>query len=183
VIRTFAVAGFLFVSPALAGAAKCSQDPVAASPQTQNQTPTAPQAPAPNSTKPKPKKVWTNENVADSGGSISVVGSAGNSPKAQPKPAANTSIDPKVLTSLRDQLQRLQAQLNIVDRELSDLKALSKGDSKHAGGLQTNTWQYNSSSVEEQIRHLQEKKKRLEATIDELLDAARKAGIEPGQLR
>jgi len=30
---------------------------------------------------------------------------------------------------------------------------------------------------------LQEKKKRLEDAIDQLLDAARKAGIEPGDLR
>jgi len=44
-------------------------------------------------------------------------------------------------------------------------------------------WQYNSSSVEEQIRHLQEKKANLQAAIDDLLDAARRIGIEPGQLR
>jgi ferritin len=42
---------------------------------------------------------------------------------------------------------------------------------------------YDSSSVEEQLQHLQEKKKRIQSTIDELLDAARKAGIEPGDLR
>jgi hypothetical protein len=37
--------------------------------------------------------------------------------------------------------------------------------------------------VEEQIRHLQEKKANFQTAIDNLLDAARASGIEPGQLR
>jgi hypothetical protein len=142
-----------------------------------------------SSTKPKPKKTWTNDNVSDASGTISVVGSANSAspgdkgPKASPKPATTESIDPKVIASLRDQLHRLQAQLNIVNKQYSDLKAQSKGEAKSAGGLQANTFNYDSSSVDEQLRHLQEKKKRLEDAIDQLLDAARKAGIEPGELR
>ena len=97
--------------------------------------------------------------------------------------ATSDSIDPKVVASLREQLRRLQAQLAVVERQYSDLKAQSKGDSKSAGGLRQNTYSYDSSSVEEQLQHLLEKKKRIESTIDELLDAARKAGIEPGDLR
>jgi hypothetical protein len=127
--------------------------------------------------------------VSEVNGTISVVGAAnsagagGKGPKALPKPATSTSIDPKVVASLRDQLHRLEAQRNIIEKQYSDLKAQSKGESKSAVGLQANTFNYDSSSVEEQLRHLQEKKKRIEDTMDQLLDAARKAGIEPGDLR
>ena len=61
--------------------------------------------------------------------------------------------------------------------------AFRRDESKNAGGLQQNTSIYDSSSVAEQLQHLQEKKKRIQGSIDELLDAARKAGIEPGDLR
>jgi hypothetical protein len=183
-IRALAAAGLLFVSPALAGAAAGSQNPATPSSQAQDPTPTAPQAPASNSPKPKPKKVWTNENLADAGGTISVVGTNRSPSKAAAKPAAaDKSVDPKILRALREQLQKLQSQLAVVDQQLSDLKDFGKGDSKNAGGLSQNTWQYNSSSVDEQIQQLQGKKTKIQASIDELLDAARASGIEPGQLR
>jgi chromosome segregation ATPase len=192
-IRAIAVAGLLFLAPALAGApAPAPQD--SSKPSATTQTPssssssaTTSQPAAATSAKPKPKRVWTNDNVGDASGAISVVGSTSSSgssrPKAQPKSGSGAQVDPKVLASLRDQLQRLQAQLDIVDRQLSDLKAANKGESRSSTGLNQNTYVYDSSSMEEQIQHLQEKKKRLQATIDELMDAARKAGIEPGQLR
>jgi chromosome segregation ATPase len=193
-IRAIAVAGLLFLSPALTGAAAvpAPQDPASASataqtPSSSSSSSTASQPAAATSAKSKPKKVWTNDNVSDASGTVSVVGSTSSSgsgrPKAQPKPDSSAQVDPKVLASLRDQLQRLRAQLDIVDRQLSDLKAANKGESRSSTGLNQNTYVYDSSSMEEQIQHLQEKKKRLQATIDELLDAARKAGIEPGQLR
>jgi uncharacterized protein (UPF0335 family) len=37
--------------------------------------------------------------------------------------------------------------------------------------------------IEDQIRRLEEKKKQLAGQIDTIFDAARKLGIEPGQLR
>jgi hypothetical protein len=188
-IRECAVAASLFVFTVPFGAASGGNPPWQQASPTQTQSSAPAGASTPPATKPKSKKVWTNENVSDASGTISVVGSAnsgsagGLGPKTSPKPTAAGSVDPKVVASLRDQLHRLQAQLNIVERQYSELKAQSKGDSKSAGGLQANTFNYDSSSVEEQLRHLQEKKKRLEDAIDQLLDAARKAGIEPGDLR
>ncbi|HXT76193.1 MAG TPA: hypothetical protein VN780_07855 [Candidatus Eisenbacteria bacterium] len=198
--REFAVAASVLLFTAMPIGAASARTPSwqdASQPSSQAQSPaSAPAAtPAPSSsstssTKPKPKKTWTNDNVSDASGTISVVGSAnsatpsGKGSKVSPKPAATIeSIDPKVVASLRDQLHRLQGQLNIVNKQYSDLKAQSKGEAKSAGGLQANTFNYDSSSVEEQLRRLQEKKKRLEDAIDQLLDAARKAGIEPGDLR
>jgi hypothetical protein len=174
-IRALA-ASLLLLYPVLAGAAARPQDP--ATPSSQTQTP------PPNSTKPKPKKVWTNENLGDAGGTISVVGAPRSASKAESnKPPADKGVDPKTLRSLRDQLQRLEAQLAVVDQQLSDLKDFGKGDAKHAGGLSQNTAIYNSSSVDEQIQQLKDKRTKLQTTIDSLLDAARGAGIEPGQLR
>jgi hypothetical protein len=195
--RAIAAAGLLFVLCAPMPALARLQDAGKPSSQDQESSSTA-STPGAKPAKPRPKKVWTNDNVSDVGGTISVVGSpsngtggsaaarsSGNNLKGQPKPtnATKASIDPKVVAQLRDQLQRLQSQLAIVERQLSDLKGASKGDSKNTGGVRQDTWSYDSSSVEEQIQHLQEKKKRIEATIDELFDAARKAGIEPGDLR
>lgn len=173
------------------------QDAAQPSSQAQNPAPVASGRPAPSPSsssssapaKPKSKKTWTNDNVGDANGTISVVGSANSgslaskASKPSPKGVTSASVDPKVVASLREQLHRLQAQLNIVEKQYSDLKAQSRGESKSAGGLQANTYNYDSSSVEEQLRHLQDKKKRIEDTIDQLLDAARKAGIEPGDLR
>jgi hypothetical protein len=167
----------------LASSLRCAAEPPqnASTPQTQ-------------ASKPKPKKVWTDENLGEVGGTISVVGEPQNAPRNQAatglrqtkSTAAKTSdgtVDPKVLAELRQQLQKLQSDLALTDRQLLQLKGFSKGDSKNAGGLQSDTWQYNSSSVEEQIRHLQEKKTQIQSTIGNLLDAARASGIEPGQLR
>lgn len=182
-IRALA-ASLLLLYPVLAGAAERPQDPATPSSQTQNPPPSATQTPPPNSTKPKPKKVWTNENLGDASGTISVVGAPRSASKAESnKPPADKGVDPKTLRSLRDQLQRLEAQLAVVDQQLSDLKDFGKGDAKHAGGLSQNTAIYNSSSVDEQIQQLKDKRAKLQTTIDTLLDAARGAGIEPGQLR
>jgi hypothetical protein len=182
-IRALA-ASLLLLYPVLAGAAARPQDPATPSSQTQNLPPSATQTPPSNSTKPKPKKVWTNENLGDAGGTISVVGAPRSASKAESnKPPADKGVDPKTLRSLRDQLQRLEAQLAVVDQQLSDLKDFGKGDAKHAGGLSQNTAIYNSSSVDEQIQQLKDKRTKLQTTIDTLLDAARGAGIEPGQLR
>jgi chromosome segregation ATPase len=189
-IRALIVAALLLASPALFWGAKQSQDPAASAPQTQSTERSAPPAKTP---KPKPKKVWTEDNLADVGGTISVVGDAQSASKSssaqlrQSRSGAGKSssdaVDPQTLARLRQQLQKLESDLAAVDQQLDQLKGFSKGDSKNAGGIQKDTWQYNSSSVEEQIRHLEEKKMKIQATIDNLMDAARASGVEPGQLR
>jgi hypothetical protein len=192
-IRAFAAAMLIFFPSGLACAASKSQDQPAAPSQTQSAPPVTPAAAPPKAPKPKPKKVWTDENLGETGGTISVVGDAQSASKGQdaqwlqatsaPGKAPDGAVDARTLAVVRQQLQRLQSNLDQVDRQLAQLKGFSKGDAKNAGGLQKDTWQYNSSSVEEQLRHLQEKKANLQTAIDNLLDAARRSGIEPGQLR
>ncbi len=92
-------------------------------------------------------------------------------------------MDAKTLAAVRQQLQKLQADLAVVDQQLTDLKGFSKGDAKGTGTLLTNTYQYSTASVEDQLKQLQTKKTNIQTAIDNLLDAARASGIEPGQLR
>ena len=192
-IRECAAALLIFLAPCLICAANQSQDQATTPSQTESPAAATTTAAPPKALKPKPKKVWTDENLGETSGAISVVGDpkAGSKgqtvqrPQAKPTPGKSRgeTVDPRTLEAVRQQLQRLQLNLDQVDQQLGQLKGFSKGDAKNAGGLQRDTWQYNSSSVEEQLRHLQEKKANLQTAIDNLLDAARKSGIEPGQLR
>jgi hypothetical protein len=187
--RSSALAGFLFAVALLTCAAKSSpssQDAATASSQGQSPTLAAPETPQDSTTKPaakKTKKVWTNDNLSDASGPISVVGDARTAAKPQSKTLDNKPADPKLVANLRQQLGKLRAQLAQVDKQLADLKDFSKGESRSSGGLHQDTWQYNSSSVDEQLRNLQTKKNQIQAAIDGVFDDARRQGIEPGQLR
>ena len=154
--------------------------------------------------KPKPRKVWTNDDMSEVTGTISVVGmpqqkqpitpskisslqpagpakaSAAKTPDAKTK---NDSVDPKALAQLREQLQKLQAGIDQLDRQITELKDASHGNSKNMGVLMSDPSQYSMEPVPDQIKALEAKKASLQAAMDQLLDAARASGIEPGQLR
>jgi hypothetical protein len=155
--------------------------------------------------KPKPKKVWTNDDMSDVTGTISVVGtpqqqkppnapskisslvpavpSAGNPKQAAATKSGDDSVDPKILAQLRQQLQKLQASIDQVDKQIEQLKGASRGDSKNLGILTSDPSSYSMEPVPDQIKALETKKNSLQAAMDQLLDAARASGIEPGQLR
>jgi hypothetical protein len=183
----------------------------AARPQSQDQTSSSSSASAASSNgssstaaKPKPKKVWTNEDMGDVTGTISVVGtvqqkpatipskisslvpavpSAGNSKQATAAKNGDDSVDPKLLAQLRQQLQKLQASIDQLDKQIEQLKGASRGDSKNLGILTSDPSSYSMEPVPDQIKALEAKKATLQASMDQLLDAARLSGIEPGQLR
>ena len=173
-------------SPASASA-RISQEAPAATSQAPSPASSADPSSAQDPTKPAPKKtkkVWTNENLGDAGGTISVVGSPQDTPasKTAAKSAPDKPVDPKLVASLRQRALALQQQLDSVEKELSDLKNLSKGDSKGSGGLKS-SMDYSLASVDDQIRALTQKKNQIQAALDAVFDAARAKGIEPGQLR
>jgi hypothetical protein len=127
----------------------------------------------------KTKKVWTNENLSDANGAVSVVGDA----KSKTKSGSSKPADAQYIASTRKQLEKLQSQTVDADKQTTDLTNFSKGEpSTGASGIKLNKG-YNREPIEVQIRTLQEKKKDLQAQIDALLDEARKKGVEPGQLR
>jgi hypothetical protein len=192
--RSFALVILFFAAPLVCAArfpdsasATPSQDPAAPAP-AQDPAPTASPAPAQDAAKPAPKKtkkVWTNENLGDANGTISVVGDPQktSTPKTEAKSAApDRPVDPRLVANLRQQALGLQAQLDSVDKELADLKNFSRGDSKGSGGLKTNM-NYSSASVDDQLRTLTQKKNKIQGALDAVFDAARAKGIEPGQLR
>jgi hypothetical protein len=128
---------------------------------------------------PKPKKVWTNDNLSGANGSVSVVGDT----KDTQKPASSKPADPQYVASVRKQLEKFQEQITDIDKQLVDLKGFSEGEpSTNASGIKLNK-SYNREPIEVQIRVLQNQKKDLHTKIDALLDEARKKGVEPGQLR
>jgi hypothetical protein len=154
-----------------------AQDPAAPASATQGQ----------NSIKPAPKKskrVWTNENLGDANGTISVVGDPQKPSVSKPgaKSAPDKPADPNLVATLRKQALGLQAQLDSMDKELSDLKNFSRGDSTGSGGLKTSL-NYSSASVDDQLRDLTKKRSQIQGALDAVFDAARAKGVEPGQLR
>jgi hypothetical protein len=186
--RSFALVT-LFLSVSLvctSSLAASPQEPASPAP-AQDPAPTSSPAPAQGSTKPAPKKtkrVWTNENLGDANGTISVVGDPQKPSASKPeaKSVPDKAVDPRLVANLRQQALGLQAQLDSVDKELAALKNFSKGDSTGSGGLKT-SMNYSSASVEDQIRSLTQKKSKIQGALDAVFDAARAKGIEPGQLR
>lgn len=129
----------------------------------------------------KTKKVWTNDNMSEvSASAVSQIGtekdrSAGKSTAV--KPASSP-----VVASFRKQLAALQTQMSNLEKQIADLKSFSKGEAPGANGLQLHK-SYSTEPVDDQVRKLEEKRKQLAIQTDTLFDAARKLGIEPGQLR
>ena len=170
--RSLSFALILTFSAAFSAAAQ-SQDSSAPPPQS-----SAPDATPAAETK-KATKVWTNEDIPHTGGTISVVGD----PKNKPKSTTSKPANPQYVASVRKQLDKLQGQIADIDKQLVDLKNFSSGEpSTTASGVQMNK-SYQREPIEVQMRALQDKKKDLESKVDALLDEARKKGVDSSQLR
>jgi hypothetical protein len=184
----FILAVLVSIPSATVSASACTKFPLQDSPATQ--PPAASQAtdsPA-TSTDPnasaqhkKVKKVWTNENLTEvSGSPISQIGDTKKSPSGNSnaaKPASSQEV-----ANVRKQLAALQTQLSDIDKRITDLKSFSKGEASAANGMQLHK-SYTREPIQDQILKLEEKRKLVAAQMDAVLDAARKRGVEPGQLR
>jgi hypothetical protein len=198
-IRALIVSMVLLASSTLVGAATAEAQGQQGSDQTSASSGTSATA------TPKPKKIWTNDDMSEVTGTISVVGTP-QQPKptvtpskisslqpaspAKASPSKTTdartndgSVDPKMLAQAREQLQKLQASIDQLDKQIEQLKGASRGDSKNLGILTSDPSSYSMEPLPDQIKALEAKKSSLQAAMDQLLDAARASGIEPGQLR
>ncbi len=154
-------------------------EPAKPAPQPQDSAPAATQAPATKTAaskdqavdkdqskdKKKTKKVWTNEEVANVGGTISVVGDAkapGNSHQTTGSSGAND------VAWYRNKLDPLRSQIRDLDREIQDIKN-AKGSVRE--------------NVESQVRIRETKRSKIQAQIDDLEEEARRNGISAGDLR
>jgi hypothetical protein len=145
------------------------------------------QAPADASTsanqRKKTKKVWTNEDMgAVKDSPVSQVGKTEPAmPSSNPPPSHTTAVSPQLVATYRKQLVQLQAQQASVEKQIADLKDFQRGEPGHDPGMQLHK-RYNLAPIDEQIRKLEVRHKQIADQIDTVLDAARKKGIESGQL-
>ena len=177
-------APFCAAYPHQSSAQSSSANPSAAQNGSQGSSASPEQAPAtvtdPNAAPvKKSKKVWTNENMADATGTISVVGD-GRASKGKSSPS--TPADPAYVAKTKKDLQKLQDQIDDANKQLATLKSFSEGEPVGSGTQEFHKG-YNNQPIEQQRVNLEAKKKDLQAKIDVLLDEARKKGVEPGQLR
>jgi chromosome segregation ATPase len=183
---------------ALAASISCA----AQSPDSAPSSPSAPAKPAPAAQTPdakaatsdkdaskdkkKPKKVWTNDEVSSLNGNVSVVGSApASSTSLTAKPGDNSSSGDsraKQIARYRDQIRPLRQQLEITEKQLSDVRNFKGENSSSSGGINMSQ-NYSMTPVEDQVKQLEAKRKDLQKQIEAIEDEARKNGVEPGQLR
>jgi len=189
-LRASAFAGILSLSIALACSAQApasspSQEASAPSTSAQGQTPqTAAQIDSSGSAlqpdSKKQKRIWTNENLADANGPVSVVGNSKITTKA--KSGGGKPLDAQYIANTKKQIEKLQGQIDDTEKQLQQLKDFSKGEPSPSNGVQLHK-SYDRDPIDVQIRMLQDKKKQFQEKIDALLEEARKKGVEPGQLR
>jgi len=138
---------------------------------------------APSVAKPKPKKVWTNEDMGSVKGDVSVVGDGHSSAKSEQKPSTNADqVHQKQIENYRRQIEQYQGQIQAIDKRMDQLKNFKADNTSPSGGISINHG-YNMVPLDEQVKQLEEKKKQLEAKIEDTENDARKNGIEPGELR
>jgi len=176
--RWFLVTFFLGSSLAGVCAAQSSWPPSPV-----DQTPATAVPPQESTTKtPVPKKVWTNDDLSHGSGSVSVVGDRRSQKNAPTSTTATKATDPGTVSRIRQDLQKLQGQLDEINQKLKSFKDFQAGETVSTG-TDENSNGYTRTPVSQQIPMLEQKKKKLEVQIDALVDEARKKGIEPGQLR
>ncbi len=125
----------------------------------------------------KPKKVWTNDDVAAASPGVTVAAKAATSPT----PSA-TGANARLAAQLQGKLEKLQSQLKGVDTQLDELKRFQAGELSGDAGRQLHK-AYSSAPIPEQIAKLEEKRNNLQEQIEAIYEEARKKGILPGQLR
>jgi hypothetical protein len=141
---------------------------------------TAPTPTASSTTAPTPtKKIWTNENLASAKGDVSVVGDKRNQSYHM---GSGQPADPATGARIKKDLEKLQTQLDDVNSRLKSYKEFQEGEPVSKGERDLSKG-YSRIPVDQQMEKLLKKKKELQTQIGDLVDEARKKGIDPGQLR
>ena len=157
-----------------------SKTPAPAAPQTASQDANPAGAAASDQTKKKPKKVWTNEEIPSAGGEISIVGDSSQSHHSEGTTNSAKGTNAQRIESYRKLILQYRKQLDALDKQIADFRNFKADNS--SGGMDPHG-RYTMTPSEDRIKQLEDKKKQIQAKIDALEEAARKEGIEPGQLR
>lgn len=150
---------------------------------TQAQQPTGnpqntPSPAAKDSSDAKTKKVWTEEDLHRLG-DVSVIGDSKSDTRT--KVLTGKSSKDSAAASYKQQLAKLQAQLEDADKKLAELEKFN-GENSSDTAIRLNH-HLDRTSVADQIAHLQSKRKQLTEQMQSIYDQARRNGIEPGALR
>lgn len=148
-------------------------------------TPGSPVATPNTSSDPKkPKKVWTNDDMRSMHGAVSVVGDAKrpNRQDYEDDVEEEDNGQQAQIQSYREQIEQIRGQIQAIDDRMAQLKNFKAENGAPSGGINLKQ-EYNMVPVEEQVKQLEEKRKKLEEQIGQVEDAARKSGIDPGELR
>jgi hypothetical protein len=168
---------------AFCGALSCStcfaESPAPASCQGASPAPASSPARPPNADAKKAKKVWTNDDVHELSGPVSVVGNSKNLGEV----GRDSKADGQYIANTRKELQKLRSQLDDANKQLRDLKDFSEGKAPATTSGYPINKGYNRVPVDQQITSLEDHTKQLRDKIDALADEARKKGVEPGDLR
>ena len=137
--------------------------------------------------KKKPKKVWTDDNIGSAKGSVSVVGDGNswpqkNSDKQEKSSGTSDQAHQSQVQQYREQIQQYRDQIDAIDKRIDQLKNFKGENTAPSGGINMSQG-YNMTPVEDQVKQLEDKKKQLQAKIDDTEVEARKNGIDPGDLR
>jgi hypothetical protein len=158
-----------------------------ASPQTATKPADSPAQVPPSTTpeKQKPKKVWTNDEIGSVKSGVSVVGGqTAASPSAEakvPSPPSEETRQEQV-NSYRERIRDYQSKMDAIDQRIAQLKNFKADNTSPSGGINLHQG-YDMVPLEEQVKQLEEQKKKLQAKLDDTEAEARKNGIEPGELR
>jgi DNA repair exonuclease SbcCD ATPase subunit len=140
----------------------------------------------PAAEKKKPKKVWTNDEIAKVSGGVSVVGdanaSANDSKKKPDETKAPEEARQRQIDNYRKQLNQIQAQIADIDRRISQLKNFKGENTSPSGGININQG-YNMVPIDDQVKQLETKKKELQSKMDDVESDARKNGIDSDDRR
>ncbi|HKN26051.1 MAG TPA: hypothetical protein VJX72_14475 [Candidatus Acidoferrum sp.] len=192
-MRFFAtcLAGLLLFSGTLSARAQSPDSGSAApNPAKPAAPPVKPPTNPPASTSPekkKAKKVWTNDEIGSVKGGVSVVGDASSSSeKSGEKPSAPLSATDDAhqqqIEKYRRQIEQYQDQIDAIDKRIIQLKNFKGENTNPSGGINP-TQGYNMVPVEDQVKELEDKKKQLQAKIEDTEIEARKNGVDSGDLR
>jgi hypothetical protein len=126
-----------------------------------------------------PKKVWTNEDLPAGKSGVSIVGDKHNQAY---RGGSTQTADPATVARIKKKLEKLQNQLTDVNSKLKSYKEFQEGEPVSTGERDMSK-AYSRTPVDQRMQQLMDKKKQLQTQIGDLLDEARKKGIDPGELR
>jgi hypothetical protein len=162
-----------------AGAARAQQPADAPSANRSQDTPAPTARDNANTSDKKAKKVWTEDDVHKLEGAVSVVGDAKSASKR--RSSGNTGSKSSAALYYKEQLTKLEGQLDDTDKKLTELQNFN-GDNSSDSAIHMNQG-LKRTSIQDQIKQLEDKKKQINAQMQNIFDQARRSGIEPGALR